>query len=51
MTDTRRLYRHAPLVFSILMNDVTNAVEARHTQDRAAELLVAYLEGDADAKP
>jgi D-alanyl-D-alanine carboxypeptidase/D-alanyl-D-alanine-endopeptidase (penicillin-binding protein 4) len=41
---------HVPLVFSILMNDVTNAAEARHTQDRAAELLVAYLEGDLGAK-
>jgi hypothetical protein len=27
------------------MNDLTNASEARRTQDRAAELLVAYLEG------
>jgi D-alanyl-D-alanine carboxypeptidase/D-alanyl-D-alanine-endopeptidase (penicillin-binding protein 4) len=41
---------HMPLVFSILMNDV-NAIEARHTQDRAAELLVAYLEGESPAKP
>jgi serine-type D-Ala-D-Ala carboxypeptidase/endopeptidase (penicillin-binding protein 4) len=42
---------HVPLVFSILMNDVTNAVEARRTQDRAAELLVAYLEGDPGSRP
>jgi len=35
-----------PLVFSVLMNDVTNAGEARRLQDRAAELLVAYLEAD-----
>jgi D-alanyl-D-alanine carboxypeptidase/D-alanyl-D-alanine-endopeptidase (penicillin-binding protein 4) len=42
---------HVPVVFSILMNDLPNAVEARHTQDRAAELLVAYLEGDLGSKP
>jgi D-alanyl-D-alanine carboxypeptidase/D-alanyl-D-alanine-endopeptidase (penicillin-binding protein 4) len=42
---------HIPIVFSILMNDVGNAAEARRTQDRAAELLVAYLEGDAASKP
>jgi D-alanyl-D-alanine carboxypeptidase/D-alanyl-D-alanine-endopeptidase (penicillin-binding protein 4) len=34
-----------PLVFSFIMNDLTNPSEARRTQDRAAELLVAYLEG------
>jgi D-alanyl-D-alanine carboxypeptidase/D-alanyl-D-alanine-endopeptidase (penicillin-binding protein 4) len=34
-----------PLVFSFLMNDLANPTEARRTQDRAAELLVAYLEG------
>jgi D-alanyl-D-alanine carboxypeptidase/D-alanyl-D-alanine-endopeptidase (penicillin-binding protein 4) len=34
-----------PLVFSFLMNDLGNPGEARRTQDRAAELLVAYLEG------
>jgi D-alanyl-D-alanine carboxypeptidase/D-alanyl-D-alanine-endopeptidase (penicillin-binding protein 4) len=34
-----------PLVFSFLMNDLSNPNEARRTQDRAAELLVAYLEG------
>jgi len=33
------------------MNDVGNAAEARRTQDRAAELLVAYLEGDNSTKP
>jgi D-alanyl-D-alanine carboxypeptidase/D-alanyl-D-alanine-endopeptidase (penicillin-binding protein 4) len=33
-----------PLVFSFLMNDIGNPGEARRTQDRAAELLVAYLE-------
>ncbi len=33
-----------PLVFSFLMNDLGNPSEARRTQDRAAELLVAYLE-------
>ena len=37
---------HIPLVFSVLMNDVANAGEARRLQDRAAELLVAYLEAD-----
>jgi len=40
-----------PLVFSILMNDIANAWEARRTQDRVAELLVAYLEADSPAKP
>jgi D-alanyl-D-alanine carboxypeptidase/D-alanyl-D-alanine-endopeptidase (penicillin-binding protein 4) len=34
-----------PLIFSFLMNDLGNPTEARRTQDRAAELLVAYLEG------
>ncbi|HET6147073.1 MAG TPA: D-alanyl-D-alanine carboxypeptidase/D-alanyl-D-alanine-endopeptidase [Polyangia bacterium] len=34
-----------PLVFSFLMNDLSNPSEARRTQDRAAELLVAYIEG------
>jgi D-alanyl-D-alanine carboxypeptidase/D-alanyl-D-alanine-endopeptidase (penicillin-binding protein 4) len=33
-----------PVVFSILMNDVPNPFEARLIQDRAAELLVSYLE-------
>jgi len=43
---------HAPLVFSILMNDVAGASDARQAQDRAAELLVAYIEADAPpAKP
>ena len=38
---------HAPLIFSILMNDVPGAGEARRAQDRAAELLVAYIDADA----
>jgi serine-type D-Ala-D-Ala carboxypeptidase/endopeptidase (penicillin-binding protein 4) len=33
-----------PVVFSILMNDVSNPVDARAIQDRAAEILVSYLE-------
>jgi serine-type D-Ala-D-Ala carboxypeptidase/endopeptidase (penicillin-binding protein 4) len=41
---------HLPLVFSILVNDVGNPNDARRVQDRAAEILVAYLEGDAVAK-
>jgi serine-type D-Ala-D-Ala carboxypeptidase/endopeptidase (penicillin-binding protein 4) len=40
-----------PLVFSILMNDVANTAEARRTQDRVAELLVAYLEAGAAPQP
>jgi hypothetical protein len=36
-----------PLVFSILMNDIPNAAEARRAQDRVAEILVAYLEAEA----
>jgi serine-type D-Ala-D-Ala carboxypeptidase/endopeptidase (penicillin-binding protein 4) len=40
-----------PLIFSILMNDVTNAAEARRIQDRAAELLVAYLEAEPSPRP
>jgi D-alanyl-D-alanine carboxypeptidase/D-alanyl-D-alanine-endopeptidase (penicillin-binding protein 4) len=42
---------HLPLVFSIIVNDVPNPNDARRAQDRAAELLVAYLEGDASPKP
>jgi D-alanyl-D-alanine carboxypeptidase/D-alanyl-D-alanine-endopeptidase (penicillin-binding protein 4) len=42
---------HVPLVFSILINDITNASEARKTQDRAAELLVAYLEAGPAQQP
>ena len=42
---------HGPLVFSILMNDLTGAGEARQAQDRAAELLVAFVEADPIAKP
>jgi serine-type D-Ala-D-Ala carboxypeptidase/endopeptidase (penicillin-binding protein 4) len=37
---------HMPIVFSILVNDVASATDARRAQDRAAEILVAYLEGD-----
>jgi D-alanyl-D-alanine carboxypeptidase/D-alanyl-D-alanine-endopeptidase (penicillin-binding protein 4) len=33
-----------PMIFSILMNDVASAAEARRAQDRVAEILVAYLE-------
>jgi D-alanyl-D-alanine carboxypeptidase/D-alanyl-D-alanine-endopeptidase (penicillin-binding protein 4) len=40
-----------PIVFSILVNDVPSPTEARRAQDRAAELLVAYLEGDISTKP
>ncbi|HVZ89860.1 MAG TPA: D-alanyl-D-alanine carboxypeptidase/D-alanyl-D-alanine-endopeptidase [Polyangia bacterium] len=40
---------HLPLVFSILVNDVGNPNDARRAQDRAAEILVAYLEGDVPA--
>jgi len=42
---------HTPLVFSIIVNDVGNANDARRAQDRAAEFLVAYLEADGAAKP
>lgn len=34
----------APLIFSILMNDVPSPGDARRAQDRAAELLVSYIE-------
>lgn len=37
---------HPPLIFSFLMNDLTGAGDARAAQDRAAELLVAYVEAD-----
>jgi D-alanyl-D-alanine carboxypeptidase/D-alanyl-D-alanine-endopeptidase (penicillin-binding protein 4) len=40
-----------PLVFSILMNDIPNAAEARRIQDRVAELLVAYLEAEPPPTP
>ncbi len=33
-----------PLLFSIVVNDVINSVAARAAQDRAAELLVMYLD-------
>ena len=41
----------APLIFSILMNDVAGPADARHAQDRAAELLVRYIEADPTAHP
>jgi len=37
---------HPPLVFSILMNDVAGTGDARLAQDRAAELLVAFIEAE-----
>jgi D-alanyl-D-alanine carboxypeptidase/D-alanyl-D-alanine-endopeptidase (penicillin-binding protein 4) len=40
-----------PLVFSIIVNDVPNPNDARRAQDRAAELLVDYLEADANPSP
>jgi D-alanyl-D-alanine carboxypeptidase/D-alanyl-D-alanine-endopeptidase (penicillin-binding protein 4) len=40
-----------PLIFSILMNDVASAAEARRAQDRVAEILVAYLEADGSPQP
>jgi D-alanyl-D-alanine carboxypeptidase/D-alanyl-D-alanine-endopeptidase (penicillin-binding protein 4) len=40
-----------PIVFSILVNDIGSPGEARRAQDRAAEILVAYLEGDVSPKP
>lgn len=40
---------HAPVIFSILMNEVAGAGDARAAQDRVAELLVAYIEADAPA--
>jgi D-alanyl-D-alanine carboxypeptidase/D-alanyl-D-alanine-endopeptidase (penicillin-binding protein 4) len=42
---------HVPLVFSILMNDVATAAEARRVQDRVATLLVAYLEAESARQP
>ncbi len=42
---------HMPIVFSILGNDIPSPTEARRTQDRAAEILVAYLEADGSSKP
>jgi D-alanyl-D-alanine carboxypeptidase/D-alanyl-D-alanine-endopeptidase (penicillin-binding protein 4) len=42
---------HVPLIFSVLMNDVWNAAEARRVQDRVAELLVAYLEAEPSPRP
>jgi D-alanyl-D-alanine carboxypeptidase/D-alanyl-D-alanine-endopeptidase (penicillin-binding protein 4) len=40
-----------PLIFSILMNDVASAAEARRAQDRIAEILVAYLEAEGSPQP
>jgi D-alanyl-D-alanine carboxypeptidase/D-alanyl-D-alanine-endopeptidase (penicillin-binding protein 4) len=40
-----------PLIFSILMNDVASAAEARRAQDRVAEILVAYLEAAGSPQP
>ncbi|MDB4981701.1 MAG: D-alanyl-D-alanine carboxypeptidase/D-alanyl-D-alanine-endopeptidase, partial [Myxococcales bacterium] len=42
---------HVPLIFSVLINDVPNAAEARRAQDRVAELLVAYLETTSSPQP
>ena len=42
---------HTPLAFSIIVNDTPSATDARRAQDRAAEILVAYLEADASTKP
>jgi serine-type D-Ala-D-Ala carboxypeptidase/endopeptidase (penicillin-binding protein 4) len=42
---------HVPLIFSILMNDVATAAEARRIQDRVATLLVAYLEAESALQP
>ncbi len=40
-----------PLVFAILMNDLVNPLEARAIQDRAAEILVSYLDPASPAPP
>jgi serine-type D-Ala-D-Ala carboxypeptidase/endopeptidase (penicillin-binding protein 4) len=42
---------HVPLIFSILMNDIASAADARRAQDRVAELLVAYLEAETASQP
>ena len=42
---------HVPLIFSILMNDIASAAEARRAQDRVAEILVAYLEAEGSPQP
>jgi D-alanyl-D-alanine carboxypeptidase/D-alanyl-D-alanine-endopeptidase (penicillin-binding protein 4) len=42
---------HVPIIFSILMNDIASAAEARRAQDRVAELLVAYLEAGGSPQP
>ena len=36
-----------PLLFSLLVNDVTNPTAARVAQDRAAEAMVLYLDPNA----
>jgi D-alanyl-D-alanine carboxypeptidase/D-alanyl-D-alanine-endopeptidase (penicillin-binding protein 4) len=40
-----------PVVFSILMNDVAKPLEARLIQDRAAEILVSYLDPSPPRAP
>jgi D-alanyl-D-alanine carboxypeptidase/D-alanyl-D-alanine-endopeptidase (penicillin-binding protein 4) len=40
-----------PVIFSILMNDVANPLEARAIQDRAAEFLVSFLEPNRPPTP
>jgi D-alanyl-D-alanine carboxypeptidase/D-alanyl-D-alanine-endopeptidase (penicillin-binding protein 4) len=40
-----------PIVFSILMNDVARPLEARLIQDRAAEILVSYLDPSRPVPP
>jgi D-alanyl-D-alanine carboxypeptidase/D-alanyl-D-alanine-endopeptidase (penicillin-binding protein 4) len=40
-----------PIVFSILMNDVAKPLEARLIQDRAAEILVSYLDPSRPVPP
>lgn len=41
----------APLIFSILMNEVPGPADARRAQDRAADLLVRYIEADPSPRP
>jgi D-alanyl-D-alanine carboxypeptidase/D-alanyl-D-alanine-endopeptidase (penicillin-binding protein 4) len=40
-----------PIVFSILMNDVAKPLEARLIQDRAAEILVSFLDPSRPVPP
>ena len=42
---------HTPLAFSIIVNDIPSATDARRAQDRAAEILVAYLEATPARSP